>query len=129
LHLGYDLLKEHLRVAPGQVDINHGLNETADPQHQFFLRSSMELPRRIQFDAALRWVDTLHNNSGPTPGTVPAYFELDSRIAWRVTPQIELSIDGRNLLHARHVEYGFPGPTRIEIARSVYAKITWRRSG
>ena len=127
LHLGYDLLKEHLRIAPGQVDINQGLNETADPQHQFFLRSSMDLPRNVQFDAALRWIDTLHNNNGPTPGTVPAYFELDSRVGWKVTPRIELSIDGRNLLHADHVEYGFPGPTRIEIARSIYAKIIWRR--
>lgn len=127
IHLGYDLLKEHLRVAPGRFDINHGLNETADPEHQFFLRSSMNLPRHLQVDAALRWIDTLHNNSGPTPGTVPAYFELDSRIAWRVSPSVELSVDGRNLLHARHVEYGFPGPTRIEIGRTVYAKITWRR--
>ncbi|MGA7538679.1 MAG: TonB-dependent receptor [Steroidobacteraceae bacterium] len=127
LHLGYDLLKEHLRIAPGQADINQGLNETADPQHQFFLRSSMDLPRNVQFDAALRWIDTLHNNNGPTPGTVPAYFELDSRIAWKVSPRIELSLDGRNLLHAEHVEYGFPSPTRIEIARSVYANITWRR--
>jgi iron complex outermembrane recepter protein len=127
LHLGYDLLKEHLRIAPGQVDINQGLNETADPQDQFFLRSSMDLPRNVQFDAALRWIDTLHNNNGPTPGTVPAYFELDSRIAWKVSPRIELSLDGRNLLHAEHVEYGFPSPTRIEIARSVYATITWHR--
>ncbi|HJS90058.1 MAG TPA: TonB-dependent receptor [Steroidobacteraceae bacterium] len=127
LHLGYDLLKEHLRIAPGQVDINQGLNETADPQHQFFLRSSMDLPRHVQFDAALRWIDTLHNNNGPTVGTVPAYFELDSRLAWQVSPQIELSVDGRNLLHAEHVEYGFPGPTRMQIGRSVYAKITWRR--
>jgi len=127
LHLGYDLLKEHLRIAPGQVDINQGLNETADPEHQFFLRSSIDLPRNVQFNAALRWIDTLHNNDGPTPGTVPAYFELDSRIAWNVSPQIELSVDGRNLLHGEHVEYGFPEPTRMEIARSVYAKITWRR--
>lgn len=127
LHLGYDLLKEHLHVVPGQVDINQGLNETADPQDQFFLRSSLNLPGQVQFDAALRWIDTLHNNNGPTPGTVPAYFELDSRIAWQVSPRLELSVDGRNLLHAEHVEYGFPGPTRMEIARSVYAKITWHR--
>jgi hypothetical protein len=29
-------------------------------------------------------------------------------------------------LHAYHVEYGFPSPTREEIERSVYGKITWR---
>lgn len=127
LHLGYDLLKEHLRIAPGQLDINQGLNETADPQGQFFLRSSLDLPQNVQFDGALRWIDTLHNNNGPTRGTVPAYFELDSHIGWNVSPQIELSLDGRNLLHAEHVEYGFPSPTRIEIARSVYLKLTWHR--
>jgi len=127
LHAGYTFLKEHLRVAPGQVDINDALNETADPEHQFSLRSALDLPRDVQLDAALRWVDTLHTNNGPTAGTVPAYFELDSRLAWRVRPQLELSLDGRNLLHADHPEYGFPGPTRIEIARSIYAKIIWSR--
>ena len=126
LHAGYTLLKEHLRVKSGQVDINAALNETADPEHQFSLRSSLDLPRRIHLDAALRWVDTLHNNNGPTPGTVPAYFELDSRIAWQATSHIRLSLDGRNLLHPHHPEYGFPDPTRIEIARSVYAMLTWR---
>ncbi|MGH8218800.1 MAG: TonB-dependent receptor plug domain-containing protein [Steroidobacteraceae bacterium] len=125
LHAGYTLLMEHLRVKPGQVDINDALNETADPRHQFSLRSAIELPRHVQFDAALRWVDTLHTNNGPTPGTVPAYFELDSRIAWQASTHIELSLDGRNLVHSYHPEYGFPGPSRIEIARSVYAKLTW----
>lgn len=127
LHAGYTLLKEHLRVAAGQVDINDALNETADPEHQFSVRSALDLPRNVQLDATLRWVDTLHTNSGATPGTVPAYFELDSRLAWRVRPQIELSLDGRNLLHAHHPEYGFPEPTRIEIDRSIYAKIAWSR--
>jgi iron complex outermembrane receptor protein len=128
LHLGYDFLKEHLRVAPGQFDLNNALNETADPEHQLFFRASMALPRHVQFNGALRWIDTLHNNRGPTPGTVPAYWELDSRIAWRVSPRIELSLVGRNLLHAHHVEYGFPGPNRTEIDRSVYATITWHRN-
>jgi iron complex outermembrane receptor protein len=128
LHLGYDFLKEHLHVAPGQFDLNNALNETSDPKHQFFLRTSMDLPQHLQFDGALRWIDTLHNNRGPTPGTVPAYFELDSRIAWRVNSRVELSLNGRNLLHAHHVEYGYPGPNRIEIDRSVYAKITWDRN-
>ncbi len=125
LHAGYTLLEEHLRVKPGQVDINDALNETADPRDQFSVRSALDLPRHIELDAALRWVDTLHNNDGPISGTVPAYFELDSRIAWRASAHIELSLDGRNLLHAYHPEYGFPGPDRIEIARSAYAKLTW----
>ena len=127
LHGGYTLLREHLWVKPGQVDINDALNETADPEHQFSLRSSVDLPRALQVDATLRWVDALHTNNGPIPGTVPPYFELDSRLAWRPRDALELSLIGRNLLHARHPEYGFPGPDRVEIERSVYAEVTWRR--
>ena len=126
LHGGYDLLKEDLRVKPGKSDINNALNETADPQQQFSIRSSMDLPRNIDFDTALRWVDTLHLNNGATVGTVPSYFELDARLAWRPIKDLELSVVGQNLLHDHHPEYGFPSPTRVEISRSVYGKISWQ---
>jgi iron complex outermembrane receptor protein len=126
LHAGYTLLMEHMRVAPGQMDLNAALNETSDPKHQFSVRSSLDLPRRMSWDADLRWVDTLITNSGATPGTVPAYFELDTRLAWRATDRVELSLVGQNLLHDRHPEYGFPDPTRVEIVRSVYGKAAWR---
>lgn len=109
------------------MDVNDARNETADSQHQFSVRSSVDLPPQIQVDAQLHWVDTLHTNNGPTLGTVPAHFELNSRIAWQMSPRLELSINGENLLHSYHPEYGFPGPTRIEIDRSLYVKLTWRR--
>jgi iron complex outermembrane receptor protein len=126
LHLGYDLLKEHLHVKPGQFDLNNALNETSDPQQQVALRSSATFISNIEFDTALRWVDSLHTNNGSTPGTVPSYFGLDGRLAWHSSKGIELSLAGQNLLHAQHVEYGFPSPTRESIERSVYAKIAWR---
>jgi len=126
LHGGYDLLEEHIRVKPGQVDFSHGLNETADPRNQFFLRSSVDLPQNVDLDTDLRWVDRLHNNNGPTAGSVPSYFELDARLGWNPTKRLEISIVGQNLLHNHHPEYGFPGPTREEIERSVYGKVAWR---
>jgi iron complex outermembrane receptor protein len=128
LHAGYTLLREHLLVKPGQVDINDALNETADPKHQFSVRSSMDLPWQTQFDAQLRWVDTLRTNNGPVPGTVPAYFELNSRLAWQMSPRWQLSINGQNLLHSHHPEYGSPNSTRIEIDRSFYLKLAWSRA-
>ena len=85
LHAGYTLLKEHLRVKPGQFDLDDARNETADPEHQFSVRSSLNLPGHMEWSAGLRWVDTLHTNNGPTPGTVPSYFELDTRLAWHAT--------------------------------------------
>jgi iron complex outermembrane receptor protein len=129
LHAGYDLLQEHIHVKPGEVDATGATNETADPQQQFALRSAMDLPRNVQFNTALRWVDELHINNGPTGGAVvgivPSYFELDSRLAWHVTSQLELSLVGQNLLHQYHTEYGFPSPTREQIARSVFGRIAW----
>jgi iron complex outermembrane receptor protein len=86
----------------------------------------MDLPHNVEFDAGLRWVDILHNYNGATSGTVPDYFELDARLAWRVSSQVELSVVGQNLLHDHHPEHGFPGPAREEIQRSVYGRITWR---
>jgi len=126
LHAGYTLLRENLRVKPGGYDLNDALNETADPKHQFSLRSSLNLLGRAEFDAALRWVDTLLTNNGATPGTVPSYFELNTRLAWHASDRLEISVVGQNLLHPYHVEYGFPDPTRVEIQRSVYGKLAWR---
>jgi iron complex outermembrane receptor protein len=126
LHAGYTLLKEHLHVKPGTFDLDNAMNETADPEGQFSLRSSLNLSHRMEFDTDLRWVDVLHTNNGPTPGTVPSYFELNTRMAWHASDRLELSLVGQNLLHDYHPEYGFPGPTRVEIQRSVYGKFAWR---
>ncbi|MDB6046058.1 MAG: TonB-dependent receptor, plug [Gammaproteobacteria bacterium] len=126
LHAGYDLLKENLRVQPGQFDFSNARNETADPQQQVSLRSSMNLPARVELDTTLRWVDLLKTNNGPALGTVPSYLEMDTRLAWHAAKGLELSVVGQNLLHDHHAEYGFPGPTRVAIERNVYGKIAWQ---
>jgi iron complex outermembrane receptor protein len=122
LHAGYTWLEDHLHVRPGQIDINNARYEIADPEHQLSFRSSLNLPGRAELDAGLRWVDTLHN----TTGTVPAYFELDTRLAWHAGERLELSIVGQNLLHNHHPEYGLPGPMRVEIQRSIYGRVAWQ---
>jgi iron complex outermembrane receptor protein len=124
-HAGYDFLKEDIHVVPGEIDFTNGLNETADPQNQVFLRSSMDLPQNMDFDLGGRFIDSLTINNGPTAGTVPGYFELDARLAWHPTKNLEISVVGQNLLHDQHAEYGFPGTTQVQIERSVYGKIAW----
>lgn len=124
LHLGYNLLMERLHVRPGQFDLSNGLNETADPKNQLSVRSAVT-GRHLEFDAGLRWIDSLTINNGPAVGIVPSYVELDSRLAWHLSGRWELSVAGQNLLHSRHPEYGFPSPTRVEIERSVYGKVAW----
>lgn len=127
LHAGYDLLKENIYVKPGHTDINDAHNETADPQQQVFFRSSMNLPANVQFDTALRWIDSITLNNGPALETVPSYFELDARLGWQVTKHIEVSVVGQNLLHAQHQEYGYPtSATTEDIVRSGYGEVTCR---
>lgn len=127
-HAGYDFLQEHIHVKTGEIDFTHGLNETADPQHQFSIRSSMDLPGNIEFDTTLRYVDTLDTNNGPIAETTPSYFELNARLAWHPTKNLEISVVGQNLLHDQHAEYFYPSatnPPQEDIERSVYGKIAW----
>ena len=98
LHAGLAIFfEEHIRVRPGQVDFQNALGETADPKHQFSIRSSMDLPHNVQFDAGLRWVDTLYTNNGPTVETTPSYMELDARLDGVPTDRLEISVVGQNL--------------------------------
>jgi outer membrane receptor for monomeric catechols len=83
----------------------------------------------MTLDAALRWVDALHidngPNGGPVVGVVPAYWQLDTRFAWQATRNVTLSLVAQNLLREHQVEYGYPSPERVQIARSVFARFTW----
>ena len=129
LYAGYNLLIEDLRVKPGAVDATGGLNETADPRGQFTFRSSMDLPHRVAWEIAIRWVDALHLDNGPVGGPVfgivPSYWECDSKLAWHPSSRLELSLVGQNLLHDHHTEYGYPQASREAIERSVFGKIAW----
>jgi iron complex outermembrane receptor protein len=126
LRAGLDVLKERLHVKAGGFDLNNALNETADPERQFSLQSSFDLPHRIELDVNPRSVGKIYNNNGGVLGTVPSYTEMDVRLGWHPTAQLGLSIAGQNLLHDHHAEFGVPDATREEIRRAIYGKVTWR---
>ncbi len=93
------------------------------PNHQFSIRSMMDLSENLELDSWIRYVDSLPSVNADS------YITLDARLGWKLTEKIELSIAGRNLLEERHKEYG---PSSIintqttDIERSVYGSITWR---
>lgn len=126
LTTNYNRLWEDLRIAEGETDINSAYNEVADPAWQIQARSAFTLPYRISINPAFRVVDRLLINNGGTQAVVPRYAELDGRIIWSATDNMEISVAGRNLLHKQHVEYGPPGPERLAIQRSVYGKLVFR---
>jgi iron complex outermembrane receptor protein len=59
---------------------------------------------------------------------IPAHTELDLRLAWRPTHNVELAIVGRNLLQGKHEE--FPSELLdvplMQMERSVFAQINWK---
>lgn len=124
---GYSHLNEDVTVEPGGADFNQALNETADPRHQLFASASADLPGALELDGAFRRIGSFTYNSSGTALTVPAYSELDARLAWRPHRSLELSLEGKNLIHDRHLEYVISPPNpRAEIRRSVEGRVALR---
>jgi iron complex outermembrane recepter protein len=113
---GFSTLHEDLRFKPGSVELLGLQQDGLDPKFQGSLKSSMELGRSFTLDGDLRYVGALPND------VVPAYVEMNSRLGWNLTDRLQISVSGRNLLHARHVEY--PGGDAIQ--RTVSADLQWR---
>lgn len=91
------------------------------PAHQASLRSLMSLPHNFELDLWGRYVDTL------TSAQIPSYFNLDVRIGWRPSKQLELSLVGQTLLDSHRPEYreALISTSPTEIQRSIYGKATW----
>ncbi|MBP6406574.1 MAG: TonB-dependent receptor [Ramlibacter sp.] len=87
-----------------------------DPRYRVSLGSSFDIGRTVELDLQVRRVGAL-----PDPA-VPAYTALDARLGWRVNPALEVSVTGRNLNHARHVEWG----NGVSTPRSVFVQAVWR---
>jgi iron complex outermembrane receptor protein len=116
-----------MQLEPHGEDLNRGdFVEDSTPRHQFGLRSFLDLPGRWQLDTQFRTLSAVRRLPDTVSGEgVPGYSELDVRVAWEATEDVELSILGKNLLHEEHPEFGSPG-ARGEIQRSVYARIDAR---
>jgi iron complex outermembrane recepter protein len=119
LRASFTELQIHLRPKPGSLDTTNGGSESRDPNHQFSLRSSFDLPGRFELDAGLRHVSRLPSQN------VPAYTELDARLGWKASRNVEFSLVGQNLLHPHHAEFGAPA-TRNLIERAIFGKVTCR---
>ncbi len=93
------------------------------PNHQFSIRSMMDMPGNLELDSWIRYVDSV------PAANADSYITLDVRLGWKPTDKIELSIAGRNLLEKRHKEYGTSSiiNTQVtDIERSAYIGITWK---
>ena len=112
---GYTEIRVRTAAKPGSTDTTRA---SSDPDRQLSLRSSLDLPAQLQLDADARYVSEIKNQQ------IPAYGELDLRVAWQPVATLELSLVGQSLLHRRHAEFGAPA-SRHEIERGVYGRVEW----
>jgi iron complex outermembrane receptor protein len=112
-------LHVQLDRAAGSSDLTTIRKRRDDPQHQAYIRSSMDLGRNVDFDLSLRYVSELSDQK------IPGYVAADARLAWRPQPGLELAIVGQNLFDDRHPEF-VTGDVRHEIERSAFATLTYR---
>lgn len=112
-------------VAHG-MDLNRGrFAEGSTPRNQVGVRSYLDLPRGLQLDVQYRVLSALNELPQIVSGAgLAGYQELDVRLGWRLSDHTRLSLDGQNLLHNSHVEFGAPDQ-RSAIRRSVYGKVAW----
>ncbi|HKW41965.1 MAG TPA: TonB-dependent receptor [Gemmatimonadales bacterium] len=118
LHAGYTELRVHVWPKPGSTDQSHGSGESHDPERQFTVTSSADLPANLGFDATVRYVGKIANQQ------IPDYAELDARLTWQPRSGWSLSAVGQNLLHRQHAEFGSTGGAR-QIPRGVYGSVEW----
>ena len=108
-----------LPVSSGDASAN--ITGGDSPPHQAQLRSYLNLTRNAQLDTAFYYVHSLRELQ------IPSYTRLDTRLGWRLTQDLDVSLVLQNLLDSRHPEFvSEVFVRRTEIGRSIYGRITWR---
>lgn len=120
IRVGYSHIQIDFDKKPVSTDNSNGTTEAADSRHNFLLNSSMDLPANFKLDIIFRYVSDIEN----PVSHVPEYSELDLRVAYQLTPSIEVSVTGQNLLHDHHPEFGVETEWQ-RIERSIYGKVTF----
>lgn len=122
LRLTAGLVAQHIRTTPDANSRDRSAATglaTSDPSNYWKLQASYDIARGHTLDASLRHYGKL---SRPA---VPSYESLDVNYSWRVTPGLDVSVTGRNLLDAAHAEFG-ASPFRSLYERNVGVSLVWR---
>ncbi|AOW14195.1 hypothetical protein LPB72_06245 [Hydrogenophaga crassostreae] len=126
LHGSYSWLKMDLRARPGSSGIVGFGSEGASPQNMVQLHSLHNLAYNLELDANLYFTDSLYYKDNTPLTRIESSTKLDLRLGWRPTPDLELSLTGRNLLKQSNQEYEAQDILATQIPRSVLAQIRWK---
>lgn len=113
--LGATTLWKNLREKGDRVDFAPRNSFGNDPGWQVLARSEFDLSPKLQVSLNARAVDEIEQDP-----EIDGYVEIGGRVAYRISPEIELFVAGRNLLHRTHEESNDPGARQLA-RRSIYA--------
>src|ERR1019366_6927292 len=118
---GYSYLDATVRQDPSSQGTPEFTVPTGFPRNMLQLRSSVNLPRKTEFDQSLYYTARL-------PGaSIPGHARLDLRVARHFGERAEISLVGQNLLRPRSMEYGDSyAIIGTQSVRSVFGQIAWR---
>jgi iron complex outermembrane receptor protein len=122
----------NLRVLDAAPDDGGGDTESpaslegSSPRHSAGLVVNWTFARRWHLHAFQRYVGELEQTGSESDGSnrVPAYAELDLRVARSFANGLEVGLVGRNLLHDDHPEFGSES-TRAEVQRAAFVELLW----
>jgi iron complex outermembrane recepter protein len=118
----YSYLQMNIRKNADSLDPTNDLPNGSSPRHQWYLRSSIDLPKHFEHDTTLRFVDHLPSLN------IANYYSLDSHLGWRPVSLVEISIGGQNLLDNQHLEFipDFINTAPTVVKRTVYGSLTFK---
>ena len=118
----YSYLQMDIHKNVDSQDPTPDIPNGSSPRHQWYLRSSIDLPKHFEQDTTLRFVDQLPSLN------VPSYYSLDAHLGWRPVTRLEFSIGGQNLLNNWHLEFmpDFVNTSPTVVKRSIFGSITWK---
>ena len=119
----YSYLHQDPRALPEKQTVAD--DWAANPIHQLSLRSSWSPRDDLDFDLWLRYVDRINAYGELNTAWIPAYTQMDLRLAWRPLAKLELSIAGFNLLDDQHPEFYSEKSDipQVEIRRSIFGQV------
>src|SRR5882672_6069491 len=118
----YSYLQMNIEKNKDSLDPTPDNPDGASPRHQWYVRSSLDLPKHLEQDLTVRFVDRLPSLN------IPSYYSLDAQLGWKPVAHLELSVGGQNLLNHQHVEFipEFINTMPTRVARTFRGTITWR---
>ena len=119
----YAFLNVDHRLNPRIMDLLSRPLRSDSPRHQAGLESHIDLPGNVEIDATFRYVGAIDDSV-----VMDDYFNLDLRLGWHPSKNLEIALVGQNLLEKQHPEFtaAFIDSVPTQVERGIYGKVTWQ---